>query len=146
MEPVTSSRSIANVQPPPNPAGPGNRRALRHGVDSKLALAPRAAELAEWLRATAPAYAESDEPAIQAAAMVFAQVEAGNEYIAKHGWFDSRGKPRPLMKTLPTLQAEARRWSDALGLTPTARMRLGLTRARGAALTEYLEDRYGGEK
>jgi len=141
---VSNSRSLANVQPPPNPAAAGNRRALRHGVHSQLALAPRAAELAEWLRATVPAAAETDEPALQAAAMVFAQVEAGNEYVAKHGWFDSRGKPRPLMKVLPTLQAEARRWCESLGLTPAARMRLGLDAARGKELLgDYLDRNYG---
>ena len=141
---MANSRSIANVQPPPNPAGPGNRRRLQHGVHSKLALAPRAAELAEWLRTTVPAAAETDEPAIQAAAMVFAQVESGNNYIAEHGWFDSRGKPRPLMKVLPTLQAEARRWCESLGLTPAARMRLGLDAARGQELlSDYIDRNYG---
>src|SRR5450759_3675356 len=42
--PVTT---VANVQPAPNPAGPGNSRALRHGGYSERIIGPRAAEIVE---------------------------------------------------------------------------------------------------
>lgn len=39
-------RSVANVQPPPNPAAPGDRRALTHGAFVEGLVTPRARELA----------------------------------------------------------------------------------------------------
>jgi hypothetical protein len=125
----------------------GNRVALKHGSRAVVALQPRAAEIADDLRRIVPAATEADEPAIRVASLVFAQVEAGHAYIAEHGWYDEDGKPRAIMQTFPTLQAEARRWCEALGLTPSARARLGLDLSRtGVALREHLERNYGEQE
>src|SRR5262249_43406750 len=130
---------VQNLQTPEGKpvagAGPGNRRALVHGVHAKVALGPRAEELAEAIRAVIPVYTGADEPMVRSAAMVAAQVETGNTWIAEHGWFDPEsGEPYPLMRVLPTLHAELRRLLDALGCSPTSRARLGLDLIRSEAI------------
>jgi hypothetical protein len=122
----------------------GNNRAVTHGMFSQLTLGPRADELASWLGEIVPAAAGTDEPAIRMAAQVFAQVEAGARYVAEHGWYDEAGEPRGVMRALPTLQAEARRWCEVLGLTPAARAKLGLDLVKGKDLEEYIREKYGG--
>jgi hypothetical protein len=124
----------------------GSARAITHGMRAKLALAPRAAELAAEIREVVPAYTDADQPLVELCGMVAAQVEAGNRYIAEHGWIDGKGNPRPLMKTLPTLQAELRRCLESLGCSPPTRARLGLTHVRGQALADHLDLAYSDPK
>jgi len=47
-------RTVANVQPPPAPAGPRNRRAVSHGATSELTLAPLREAAARELRQDYP--------------------------------------------------------------------------------------------
>jgi hypothetical protein len=146
----TAAADLAAEEPGPAteivaPEMAGNDRAVSHGLYAKLTLQPRADELAGWLREIVPAAAATDEPAIRVAAMVFAQVERGAEYVAEHGWIDEAGEPRALMRALPTLQAEARRWCEVLGLTPAARAKLGLDLVKGKDLEQYVREKYGGD-
>ncbi len=117
----------------------GNSRALTHGVTASLHLAPRVAEIADDLIARVPAYAESDAPTVWLLAGVLAQIETGRDYLAEHGMLDGRGKPRPVMGILTTLQNSAARLCDQLGLSPTSRARLGVDLAKGADLQAEIE-------
>jgi phage terminase small subunit len=51
---------------------------------------------------------------------------------------DGKGKPRPVMNVLTTLQNSAARLCDQLGLSPTSRARLGVDLAKGADLAAEL--------
>jgi phage terminase small subunit len=119
--------------------------ALRHGAQSSIRLAPRAAELAADLRAVVPAVSASDEPTIKLLALVLARVEAANEWLAEHGIFvDETGNPQPVIRALSTWENTAARLLDRLGCTPTSRAALGLDLARShsAVLRADLAARY----
>jgi hypothetical protein len=130
-------RSIANIQrfgKPVAGAGPGNTRALVHGARADLLIAPRAAELRDHLRELVPAGSPSDEPALTLLSWQLARIEQANVYLAEQGLLDGKGIPRPVLKVLSTWENSAARLCDQLGMTPTARGRLGLDLARSRAI------------
>ena len=100
-----------------------------------VGLAPRAAELADGLRAIVPCYTGADEPTIRLLALVLARVEAASEFVAREGWFlpGGEGELQPVLRALSGWENTAARLCDRLGLTPTSRAQLGLdlVRARG---------------
>lgn len=147
---MISPESLANIQHDGKPVNgqqagePG--RALTHGATADLSLAPRASELADYLREIVPSRAESDEPTIRLLALILARIETGNEWIAEHGIVTGKaGKVQPVLKVLSTWENSAARLCDQLGLTPTARARLGVDRRKGAALEQHLRTNYGGK-
>jgi hypothetical protein len=131
---MTEHRGSENLKP----VEPGNTRALTHGVTATLHLAPRTEAIAADLTARVPAYSESDQPTVWLLAGVLAQIESGRDYLAEHGMLDGKGKPRPVMNVLTTLQNSAARLCDQLGLSPTSRARLGVDLAKGADLAAEL--------
>jgi hypothetical protein len=127
----------------------GHTHSMTHGGSPAAAwrLAPRAAELAEGIRALVPAYAPADEPLIQLCAMTMARIESMAEYVARLGPLDSRGRPRGVLRVLQSAENGCARMLSELGCSPTSRARLGLDVARaGVALEEHLEKRYGVKK
>jgi len=134
--------TVSNLAPP---VGPGNELALKHGATATLRLAPRAAAIAEGLRAIVPARTESDEPSLRILALVLARVEVANEWLAENGLFRGKGEPQPILKVLSTWENTAARMADRLGLTPTSRAALGLdvARARGEAARAHIASTYG---
>lgn len=147
--PDPAAVKLANIQRDGQPVNgqqsgePG--RAMTHGASADIALAPRATELADYLRSIVPAAAESDEPTVRLLALTLARIETANEWIAEHGIFTGKaGKVQPVLKVLSTWENSAARLCDQLGLTPTARARLGVDRRKGAALEQHLRRNYGG--
>jgi hypothetical protein len=123
----------------------GNQVGLTHGAQSMIRLAPRAAELADDLRAIVPAASVSDEPTIRLAALVLARIEAANAYLAEHGIFlDGGPEIQPVIRSLTGWENSAARLLDRLGCTPTSRAALGLdlARSRGELLRADLVDQY----
>jgi hypothetical protein len=110
-----------------------------------IRLAPRAAELADDLRAIVPAVSDADEPTIRLLALVLARVEVANEWLADRGLFlDGGPEIQPVIRSLSTWENTAARLLDRLGCTPTSRAALGLdlARSRGELLRADLVDQY----
>jgi phage terminase small subunit len=143
------TRTLANIQRDGQPvagAELNNERAATHGAYGQ-SIAPRAAELRAELLELVPIVSDADQPAVTLLARVLARLERADEWIEEHGFFDRAGRVRPILKVLGGWETTAARLCDQLGLTPTARAKLGLnlTRARGAALREYVQEQYGGD-
>ena len=131
----SAGRGLENVQPPPNPAGPGNARALKHGARSELRIRGRAAELSDYLETIVPAVSPADWPLITLLARDLAKVEAISEFIEEHGLTNPDGSERKaLLRDLATAANSAARNCDRLGLSPTSRARLGFDLTRTAAV------------
>jgi transcriptional regulator with XRE-family HTH domain len=150
-EPAPTIVPLANLQDaegrPVAGAEEANERALVHGAHSERRIAPRVAELRQEIAELVPAGTQADLPAVTLLAQQLARIEIVNEYLARVGLLNEKGEPRPVLKVLSTWENSAARLLDQLGLTPTARARLGvdLTRMKGAALGEYLAKTYGEE-
>lgn len=113
------------------PAEPGNELAVTHGATAVLKLAPRADEIAEWIRAITPAGGEPDEPTVRLLAGILARIEAANAWLSENTIFaDGQGNARPILKQLSTWENTAGRLCEKLGLTPLSRAELGLDLAR----------------
>ena len=144
------SRALANIQRDGKPvagAEAGNERAATHGAYGQ-SIAPRAEELRAELLELVPVVSEADQPAVTLLARVLARLERADEWVEEHGFFDRAGRVRPILKVVGGWETTAARLCDQLGMTPTARAKLGLnlTRARGEALREYVRDRYGEDE
>jgi hypothetical protein len=87
-----------------------------------------------------PGATTGDEPAIVILSRVLARIEAISGWLDERGLFRNRaGEPQPILKLLTSSENTALRLCDALGLTPTARARLGVARDGAAAYAKYLE-------
>lgn len=141
--------TLANIQRDGKPvagADPGNERAATHGAYGQ-AIAPRAAELREELLELAPVVSDADQPTVTLLARILARLEKADAWVDEHGLFDRAGRVRPILKVVGGWETTAARLCDQLGLTPTARAKLGLNleRARGEALRGHVRDHYGGD-
>lgn len=104
----------------------GNALAVRHGAYATILLGQRVEELAAELRELVPAYSPSDEPAVRVLCLALARLERAEAALEE-------AAPSELGK----LRQDALGWANAarrllndLGMTPTARARLGLDIAR----------------
>lgn len=138
--------TLANIQTPDGKpvagAEVGNTRSLRHGAYAVAVIQPRAQVIADALREDVPARSDSDDWAIVQLAHVLAQIEAFETEIARVGI--AKAKPS-ILKNLTAARNTAARAYDALGLTPTARARLGVDHRKGAALEMHIRKTYGDE-
>jgi hypothetical protein len=142
------------------PAEVGNRLAVRHGCYSMLTLGKRAREIAGSLTEVVPVVSAADTAAIEVLSMTLAQLERAHAVLAVAQTTEleaitaKRALTRLERESLTRLSADARGWVnsstrllDQLGLTPTARARLGLDVVRGQdavlRLNAYLDERYG---
>jgi hypothetical protein len=128
------------------PFQPENTLAVRHGARGTVTLEPRAHEIADELRALVPGYAESDEIVVRTLSFVLARIEKTSAALAE-------AKP----DELASLEARSVAWVNAarrllndLGMTPSARAKLGLSVARGAreaeeALRRHVDQHYGDD-
>jgi hypothetical protein len=124
-----ADRAIGNLVP----FEQGNQAARRHGAFASLTLAPRAEELADYIRSVMPMVNSADDVSIGLLAGVLAQIEAATLYVAERGIVNSRGQPQPVLKHLSTMTNTAARLADRLGMTPSGRAALGLDLAKGEA-------------
>jgi hypothetical protein len=133
--------------------GPANTASVKHGCYSRLLLSSRAEEIGQTVRELLPIGAPADDFTVDAFSFVLAQIERASIVLATHqaaelqrlqdGGTLTAGERDDLRR----LSADARGWanvalrySDALGLTPTSRARLGLDIAatkRQLSVIEY---------
>lgn len=74
--------SLAAIQPPPNPAGPGNLRSLRHGAYSARVKAPRVADVLEELAAE---HSHESSANLRALAELYVTAERLSDWVAGRG-------------------------------------------------------------
>jgi hypothetical protein len=113
----------------------GNTAAVTHSAYATAALGPRVDELADVHRPLVPGYSPSDEPAVRLLALAFARLERAEVALEAAGPDEMR---RLRQDALGWANA-ARRLLNDLGMTPTARSRLGLTLARGESVVVQLQ-------
>ena len=139
--------NLAGARGEPGPA-------LKHGalVTSGAgagALQRRADELAGELRSLVPGGTAADEPLLTLLALTLARVEIVNAWLDQHGLFrNARGsEPQPILKQLQSWENAALRLCAELGLSPSARARLGVARAGVDAYQRYqsIVDGKGGQ-
>ncbi len=117
----------------------GNGVAVKHAATSMIRLAPRAAEIADDVRAIVPVSSEADEPTIRLLSLVLARIETANEWLAEAGMFrNAEGEPQPILKSLSTWENQAARLLASLGCTPTSRAALGVDIVRAAVVREQV--------
>ena len=142
-DPEIRARQLANLRPAP-PAPKGNTRTLKHGARSAALIANVEDEVRAVLDALADAAPVRDADGALPTHDLIA-VETAARALRRHrsvsGWCDENGRLDPEtgevrsaadyeLRTERALTASL----DALGMTPTARARLGLDLARTADL------------
>lgn len=119
----------------------GNALARRHGAHGPLPaehLEGKAAEIA----AVVPVRGEdgglhpADAYAVQMLAEVLCRIELATAHIDKHGLTNKKGEAHSLLRHLSRWEAQAREWMNDLGMTPRARVALGLNLARTRDLAQ----------
>lgn len=155
------------------PFQPGHDLSVRHGAYSTLKLAPRADELATELRQVMPWYGPADEVAVRLLALTLARIEAATAALdvvddrldgirtadetkraQRLRAYVTDGEPENLAGSLQRLRDDLKGWirlsrslANDLGMTPTARAKLGLdlvqARSAQSRLEEHVRDRYG---
>jgi hypothetical protein len=124
------------------PAGHG--LSTKHGAYAVVSLGPRAAEIAEQLRALVPGGDPVDGPAVSVLATVLARLEramaaldAVDAATSEHPLSQYVGSKDATLDQFARLRHDAKGWAnvalrglDALALVPTSRGRLGLDVAR----------------
>lgn len=143
-------KRVANVQPPPNPAAPGNTRAVTHGAFAEDLVSPRAGELgSQVLEANSHLDAVRDGPAIFRYAVLLARIERTYQWLADQPdavFADlSSGTAHGVYERLERWERAADSAEDKLAIAPLTRAKLGLDRARGVALAEHLAANYPGK-
>jgi hypothetical protein len=128
------------------PAARGNQLAAKHGAYATLALGDRVGELAPVIAEHVPGYTVADEIAVRLLALALARLERSSEALAETTDVDALNRLRQDERGWANT---VRRYLSDLGLTPTARAKLGLdvVRAKGEALRALHDhvEQTGGE-
>lgn len=106
----------------------GHELSLRHGSYARLRLSEKAAATADELRELLVVYDESDEPALQAFAFVVEQLKASATSLEET---TNRATRLRLSQDARGWALAALRFSEQFGMTPRARIALGLDVVRG---------------
>jgi hypothetical protein len=132
----TWTPAFEGQRPPFEPGNElGHGRPVEHGAYAVLHLTPRAAEIAEWIRAQADHLTTADEAAVQTLALVLAQLERAAGVLGEVDEAIVRGDDVDVylgrIESRARLSQDARRWADSarramdgLGLTPAGRAQL----------------------
>lgn len=140
-----TQRAPKKLPPPPQ----GNRRAVTHGAHAEVLparLSAKAQAIAAELAVEAPVRGPDgglpvyDREAVRQLARCLVRLDDVGAYLDQHGVLDRRGKERSAARAERRLRGEAARWLAALGMTPTARARLGLDLARAADLATAMSE------
>jgi hypothetical protein len=146
-----SNRNLRNAPPAPR----DNTRHLMHGGYARpnvLAVDGRTRALYDLLAEDAPLREAGELPRadrirVELFALCLARLESVSAYVQMHGMLDAKGNERPATDLERRLRREAAEHADALGMSPRARVALGLqlTQAMSAqdTLHEYLRSRQG---
>ena len=120
-------------------ATPGNVIALKHGARSPRMYEPLAAEMFEEVMAARPDW-QGYEETVAAACRFKARAALLDAWLAEHGMFDDRGRPREsAMKWWSQLESKAAALFASLGADPTSEARLARDRATATAVAFDLE-------
>jgi phage terminase small subunit len=112
----------------------GIGRPPKHGAYAGRELIPLTSEKTAFvlrlLEGQAVMIGPADEVAVELLARNLAKIELIDRYLQVHGLFsDKEGTPQPVLRIYWQAMNAAMRQCDALGLTPSARVRLGLSLA-----------------
>lgn len=124
------SVSIANILPPPNPAGVGNSRALRHGAFTSR-VNPTAHAIANDVLSAHPHLDPvKDGPAVLRYAMVQARLATVYEWLDKQNsdtFADAdRGVPHRVLERVEKWEKQCENAEHRLAIDPYTRSKLGL--------------------
>jgi phage terminase small subunit len=132
-------RQLANLRNAPA-APAGNQRHRTHGGYARIAgeqMEAKAREVFEALAGDAPlrdtggGLPAADTLAVRMLAECLVRLDRVAADVRDHGWKDERtGDQRPVIELETRLRAEALTWARELGMTPAARVRLGLDLAQ----------------
>jgi len=146
-DPEQRVKQIAAIQPPPNPAGEGNTRTLKHGAWSERYLSPlveeKETELLSLLE-EASYIANVDRIIVRNLARTLARLERFDWYLDQEGDVVITGnktKLNPVISAYFTALESCRRHCEALGLTPGARAKLGVDLMRYKDVAERMAER-----
>ncbi len=144
-----ASRYVPNKDFPVAPPPTGNRRAVKHGVhaeplpevlDAKLQAVYDALAAAAPVRGADGDVYPADRFAVLMLAKVLCRLEAASAYLDKRGAWDARGRVRSVARHELRLMGKAEKLMAQLGMTPTARAKLGLDIARSVSLAEAMSE------
>jgi hypothetical protein len=116
---------------------PGHTLTLKHGAYANVAISPRAEELAEVIRFSAPWLEPADDLAVRALGVVLARVERAEDALTAAEQDDENDLDvlSRFQHNLRGWLSVAERYFSALGLTPASRARLGVNVAMARRLT-----------
>jgi hypothetical protein len=137
--PAKRTKQLANLRVN-SPAGPGNRRSVKHGGQAKPEPRRQKALEAQIRDALPVRDADGNPPAHDAIAVgllaiVLCQLESVTRYIARNGPLTRGGKIAPSAVLQDKLIVRSQNLASELGLTPRSRVNLGLTLKQ----TEHLD-------
>lgn len=123
-------------------------RPPKHGAYSGRELVPITAEKTTMIRGllsgTMTAIGPTDEVAVELLARNLAKIEVIDRWLQVHGLFAAEeGTPWPILRIYWQAVSAAARMCEALGLTPAARVRLGLTTAQAQDLAARMQEERG---
>jgi hypothetical protein len=116
---------------------PGNRNALKFGVYSARALAPRAREIADALLAASHAV-PLDQIAAEEIGSLVALLEAVDRDLLERGFTDRRGQARSLLDYRVRLSGRLERWLREFGATPASRVEWVERMSRGESIANLV--------
>lgn len=155
-DPERRARQLANLRPAPPAPPAGNVRALTHGGTARKATLIRAGSWAQRILAELEAEAPlrdnagglpvHDRQVVELLASALARLEAVTAWLETRPAVNEKGEPWPAEDVAHRLRRETASYLDALGMTPTARARLGLDLARSFDLAAFWAEQDAAEQ
>ena len=145
-DPAKRAAQLSNLRSVP-PVGPG--RPAMHGGYAAVAreqLDAKAREVFAALAEDAPVrdgdggLPAADAVPVRLLAEVLCRLDSVSAFLSARGWQDDVGEVRPAVEVERRLRQEALDLSEALGMTPRSRAKLGLALARTATLADEIAD------
>jgi hypothetical protein len=147
-DPKARSNQLANLVSAP-PAPEGHTRTVKDGHSATAKTLPvesREAEIYAQLAEETPlrdgdgGLPIADRTTVEMLALALCRLESCAHYTRLHGYLDGKGRPRPTAEHERRLREEVKGLCKELGLTPRARVAIGLNMQRGVTLAELLSD------
>lgn len=122
---------LKGIQPAPKPAEEGNLRAVKHAGYSEIVLAPLVEEMKKEILQLMAGEGLShikpvDQIIVANLARCLARLQRFDAYLEERGDIMEKDRINPVLKVYFTALESARRYCEALGLTPISRARLGI--------------------
>jgi hypothetical protein len=136
--PAAKKKQLANRRDAPPPPK-GNQRARRHGGQA-MPDAKRLEQITNELTAAMPIQSPHDKAAIHLCALAIARLESVGTYLNEHGLLFRDGRERPATVLERRLSNEARTLLAELGLTPRARVAIGVALSQVPDVAQALSE------